>query len=186
MRTLSSALLLALWAALAVPAATAGDVGKPVRLLNLESSVGADWEEQQPTSTMRLLQYGIPGAGGSGAATFVVYHFGLGQGGSIEANVERWQSQFSTADGGPVEPVVTTFKAGELPVTVVELKGSYARSLGMGQRVDAQPDQTLLAAVVETGQGNLFAQMHGPSAAVAVQRAAFEAFLRGLKPAAAP
>ncbi len=139
---------------------------------------------------MRLVQYGIPGAGGSAAATFVVYHFGLGQGGSIEANIERWQSQFATEDGGPVEPVVTLFKAGELPVTLVELnvelKGSYARSLGMGQRVDAQRDQTLLAAVVETAQGNLFAQMHGPSASVAAQRAAFEAFLRGLKPAASP
>jgi hypothetical protein len=186
MRPLSSALLLALWAALATPAAVAADGGKPVRLLNLESSVGADWEEQQPTSTMRLVQYGIPGAGGSGAATFVVYHFGLGQGGSIEANIERWQSQFTTEDGGPVEPVLTIFKAGELPVTLVELKGSYARSLGMGQRVDAQRDQTLLAAVVETAQGNLFAQMHGPSASVAAQRAAFEAFLRGLKPAASP
>jgi hypothetical protein len=186
MRTLSSVLLLALWAASAVPVATAADAGQAVRLLNLESSVGADWEHQQPTSTMRLLQYGIPAAGGGGPATFVVYHFGLGQGGSIEANTERWQSQFSTADGGPVEPVVTTFKAGELPVTVVELKGSYARSLGMGQRVEAQPDHTLLAAIVETGQGNLFAQMHGPTASVEAQRAAFEAFLRGLKPVAAP
>lgn len=182
----SPALLLAFWAAVAAPAAIAGDGGKPVRLLGLESNVGADWEEQQPTSTMRLLQYGIPGASGSGAAAFVVYHFGPGQGGTNEANIERWQSQFTSADGSPVTPVVTSLKAGELPVTLVELKGSYARSLGMGQRVDALPDQTLLAAIVETGQGNLFAQMHGPSALVAAQRAAFEAFLRGLKPAAAP
>jgi hypothetical protein len=186
MRPFSSALLLALWAAAAAPAAIAAEGGQTVRLLDLESSVGADWEAQQPTSMMRLLQYGIPGAGGDGVGTFVVYHFGIGQGGSIEANIERWQSQFSTADGGPVEPVVTTFKAGELPVTLVELKGSYARSLGIGQRVAAQPDQTLLAAVVETAQGNLFAQMHGPTASVAAQRAAFEAFLRGLRPAATP
>jgi hypothetical protein len=157
-----------------------------VRLLDLESVIDAGWEEEQPTSTMRLLQYRVAGAAGAGNATFVVYYFGAGQGGSNAANIERWQSQFTTADGGPVEPVVTASKAGDLPVTLVELRGSYARSLGMGQRVEAQPDHTLLAAIVETPKGNLFAQLHGPAATVAPARAAFEAFLAGLKPVAQP
>jgi len=69
----------------------------------------------------------------AGNATFVVYYFGAGQGGSNAANIERWQSQFTTADGGPVEPVITTSKAGDVPVTLVELRGSYARSLRMGR-----------------------------------------------------
>jgi hypothetical protein len=157
-----------------------------VRLLDLESVVGASWEPEPPTSTMRLLQYRVAGAGGAGSATFVVYYFGAGQGGSNAANIERWQSQFTTADGGPVEPVITTSKAGDVPVTLVELRGSYARSLGMGQGVDAQPDQTLLAAIVETPKGNLFAQLHGPTATVAPARGDFEAFLVGLKPVARP
>jgi|PlaIllAssembly_1097288.scaffolds.fasta_scaffold451118_2 hypothetical protein len=166
--------------------ARAAGEGQSVRLLDLESVVGAGWEQEQPSSTMRLLQYRVPGAAGADPAAFLVYYFGPGQGGSNAANIERWQSQFATADGGPVEPRVTTSKAGELPVTLVELRGSYARSVGMGQRGDAQPDQTLLAAIVETPKGNLFAQLHGPTATVAPARAAFETFLAGLKPAAQP
>ncbi len=158
----------------------------PVRLLDLESVVDGAWEYEQPTSAMRLLQYRVTGVGDGNNASFVVYYFGPDQGGSKEANIERWTSQFSTAEGKPVEPVITTSKVGELPVTLVELRGSYARSLGMGQRVTAQPEQTLLAAIVETSQGNLFAQLHGPTATVGAARPAFEAFLSGLRPAAAP
>ena len=173
-------------AVLLISAAVSAADPVAVRLLDLESVVGAGWQEQQPTSTMRLLQYQVAGAAGAGNATFVVYYFGAGQGGSNAANIERWQSQFTTADGGPVEPVVTTSKAGDMPVTLVELRGSYARSLGMGQRVEAQPDQTLLAAIVETPNGNLFVQLHGPTATVATARGGFEAFLAGLRPAARP
>ena len=169
---------------LVTPAQAGGPA--PVRLLDLQSVVDGAWEHEQPTSTMRLLQYRVMGAGDGNNASFVVYYFGPGQGGSKEANIERWTSQFSTAEGQPVEPVITTSKAGDLPVTLVELRGSYARSLGMGQRVAAQPDQTLLAAIVETPKGNLFAQLHGPTATVRPARPAFEAFLSGLKPVATP
>ena len=171
--------------ALATVAARADDQ-VAVRLLGLESAVAPGWEAEQPTSTMRLLQYRVPGREGAGNAAFVVYYFGPGQGGSNAANVERWQSQFTTADGAPDEPVITTSKAGDLPVTLVELRGSYARSVGMGQGVDAQPDQTLLAGIVETPKGNLFAQLHGPTATVAPARPAFEAFLAGLRPVSGP
>ena len=176
----ASAVLLLVWAGVSAADTVA------VRLLDLESVVGAIWEQEQPTSTMRLLQYRVEGAAGAGDAAFVVYFFGAGQGGSNAANIERWQSQFTTADGGPVEPVVTASRAGDMPVTLVELRGSYARSLGMGQRVEPQPDQTLLAAIVETPNGNLFAQLHGPTATVAPARGDFEAFLAGLRPVAGP
>lgn len=180
-------LTLLLWAApLGWGARAAGDDAQTVRVLDLESMVAAGWEQQPPTSTMRLLQYLVHGPAGGDNALFVVYYFGPGQGGSNAANIERWQSQFTTAEGGPVEPQITTSKAGDLPVTLVELRGNYARSLGMGQGVEAQPDQTLLAAIVETPKGNLFAQLHGPTATVAPARAAFEAFLAGLRPAAQP
>ena len=114
----------------------------PVHLLDLESVLPASWDYEQPTSTMRLLQYRVPGAAEGENASFVVYYFGPGQGGSNEANIERWKSQFTAADGGPAEPVITTSETGELPVTLVALRGSYARSIGIGQQVAAQPDQT--------------------------------------------
>jgi hypothetical protein len=116
--------------------------GQAVSFLGLTSEVPAEWVSGQPSSTMRLLQFDIPGGEGGDGAQFVVYFFGPGQGGSLDANLERWASQFSGPDGKPVEPVVTPLKS-TMPATLVELRGSYARNVGMGQSGDALPDRML-------------------------------------------
>ncbi len=156
-----------------------------VQLLGLTSKVPASWVPQQSASDMRLLQFQVPGAEGSDGAEFIVYYFGPNQGGSVEANVARWQSQFSKPDGGEVEPVISALE-GAQPATLVELEGSYARSIGMGQTVDAQAERMLLAAVVETVKGNLYPQLHGPADLVKAQRAGFVAFVEDLTAEPAP
>lgn len=159
--------------------------GQAVSFLGLSSDVPAEWVSDQPSSTMRLLQFDIPGSEGAEGAQFVVYFFGPGQGGSLEANLERWVSQFSSPDGKPVEPVVTPLKSA-MPATLVELRGSYARSVGMGPGGDVLPDRMLLAALVETPEGNLYPQLHGPAELVAAQREAFVGFIEGIRGAATP
>jgi hypothetical protein len=159
----------------------AGD--QPVTLLDMESIVPADWVAQDPSSGMRLAQFRVPSGDGA-AAELVVYYFGPGQGGSLDANVERWASQFSGPDG-PVEPQITELDA-VFPTTLVELTGSYARGVGMGPAGDAQPDRTLLAALVETPQGTLFPQLHGPADLVAAQRDGFVSFVEGIRASEEP
>ena len=68
-----------------------------------------------------------------------------------------------------------------MPVTTVELTGSYARGAGMGPQGAARPDQTLLVAIVETSKGNLSFQLHGVSATVGANREAFLTMVRGIK-----
>lgn len=148
----------------------------------LKTRVPAGWEAQQPTSSMRVAQYRVPGARGSGDAELIVFYFGQDQGGSADANIARWTSQFSSSDGKPVQPAVERFTVGGMPVTVAELTGTYARSMGMGGQGEPKPDQTLLAAVVETAAGNLFVQLHGPRATVAANKQVFLRTLRDLKP----
>lgn len=172
-RLLSLSLLLA--------ATLASAAGQPLSFLGFSSEVPAQWARIEPSSAMRILQFEIADPGGEDAQ-FVVYHFGPGQGGSLEANLERWKSQFRQPDGSPVEPVVTALKS-TMPATLVELRGDYARGLGMGPSGDALPDRMLLAAVVETPEGNLYPQLHGPAPLVAAQRQAFIAFIEGLRPA---
>ena len=46
---------------------------------------------------MRVAQYGLPGP--AGEATLGIFFFGPGQGGSVEANIERWFGQFKQEDG---------------------------------------------------------------------------------------
>ena len=163
-------------------AGTPGNTGgTQVQLLDLRAPVPPNWTSQPPTSSMRLAQFRVPAASGSDGAEFVVFYFGQGQGGSVDANIARWQSQFSSPDGKPVKPTIQRFKVGGMPVTVAEFTGSYARSVGMGGAGPAKPDQTLLSAIVETPKGNLWFQLHGPRATVRANREAFLAMVRGIK-----
>jgi len=148
--------------------------------LRLTAPVPTGWISQPPASSMRLAQFQVPGSG-QGDGEVIFFYFGQGQGGSVEANTARWQSQFTSPDGKPVKPNVGHLKVSGMPVTTVELTGTYARGMGMGPAGAPQPDQTLLVAVLETTQGNLYIQMHGPRATVAANREAFLAMVRGIQ-----
>ncbi len=152
-----------------------------VTLLGLTILVPPSWVSQPPASAMRLAQFRVPATAGSGDAECVVFYFGPGQGGSVEANIARWESQFSTPDGKPVKAVVRPVTVGGMPVTAVELAGSYARGVGMGPAGPREPDQMLLVAIVQTPRGNLFFQLHGPQATVAANQEAFWTMIRGIK-----
>lgn len=139
----------------------------------------ADWIAETPASSMRSAQYRVPGANGSGDGEMVVFFYAPGNGGSQQANIERWESQFSRPDGGRVESRVSRLQLGAIPVTMVELSGSYARGVGMGPVGEPRPDQTLVVAMIETPDGRYTLQLYGPRATVAAHRKGFDALLRG-------
>ena len=56
------------------------------------------WVQQPPENTMRLAQFQIRGPQGQEPANVVVFFFGKGGGGTVEANVQRWESQFTGQD----------------------------------------------------------------------------------------
>jgi hypothetical protein len=162
------------------------DEWQGVQFLGMKSKVPAEWVGQPVTSSMRVLQFAVPGGEGSEAVQFVVYYFGPKQGGSVAANLARWKSQFSSPDGGQVEPRVSTLEDSRLPATLVELEGTYARGVGMGPQGAALAERMLLAAVVESPDGNLYPQLHGPAPAVKNARSAFVAFVAGIEPRIEP
>jgi hypothetical protein len=149
-----------------------------VSLLDYKAAVPTGWTARAASSSMRLAEFTAGGAG----AEVVVYFFGPGQGGPVDANLARWKSQFTNPDGGAVYEKVTSDKAGSFPLTLAEYRGTYARGIGNGSSADAaRPNHVLFAAVAETPKGTLFFQLFGPAAAVEAQRAAYVAFVRGLK-----
>lgn len=166
---------------LLLAAVTARAEEQAVQFLGMQSQVPADWVAEPVTSSMRLLQFAVPGGEGAEAVQFVAYYFGPKQGGSVEANVKRWKSQFSRPDGGDVEPQISKLEGAKIPATLVELEGSYARGVGIGPEGEALPERMLLAAVVESPKGNIYPQLHGPAAAVKAARAAFVAFVEGIE-----
>lgn len=150
---------------------------------DFRAPVPSSWLSQPPSSSMRLAQYRVPAAAGSSDGEAVVYFFGKGQGGTVEANIDRWVSQFSNPNGRPVDPHIQKLTVNGLAVTLVELNGTYARGVGMGPQGEAKPNQTLLVAVVETPDGNLTIQLYGSKETVAAHRKGFDALVRGFKKA---
>ena len=172
--TLSAfALLCALWPISSVWA-------EQVELAGLSAQPPSTWMAQPPQTSMRLAQFQIESA--TGAAEAVVFYFGPHQGGTPEANIARWQSQFSTPQGGPVEPQVERYTANGMQITQALLEGNYARGIGTGPVGTARPDQALLAAIVEGPQGKLFVQLYGPSSTVKANIPEFESFVRSMSP----
>ncbi|MDB4915856.1 MAG: hypothetical protein JWM95_3500 [Gemmatimonadetes bacterium] len=155
---------------------------KPVTLLGYKSTVPATWASRAPSSAMRLAEFVAPTTDG-GQAEIVVYFFGKGQGGSVASNTERWKAQFSNPDGSPVVEKITREGTGIFPITLAEYRGTYARGIGAGSSPEqAKAGQELLAAIVETPNGTMFAQMYGPIASVSAHREPFMNFIKNLTP----
>ena len=72
-----------------------------------ESAAGLKWTDppgwaSQGSAPFRVVTYSVPAIPGSEKAECIVYFFGPGQGGSVEANLDRWKGQFSQ-NGKPAE-----------------------------------------------------------------------------------
>ena len=76
---------------------------------------------------MRIATYLIaPAKGDSDSAECGVFYFGEGQGGSVDANIDRWVGQFE----GSKAPVRKKEKLAGFDVTTVEVDGTFASSMG--------------------------------------------------------
>ncbi|HEX6882732.1 MAG TPA: hypothetical protein VF530_05085 [Planctomycetota bacterium] len=143
------------------------------------------WIEEPPTSAMRRAQFRLPDPDGAAEATLVVYHFGPGGGGGVEANVARWASQFEQPDGSdPAAAARTTTRTLKgVALTDVDLAGTYVAetSPGSGQRV-REAGWRLLATILEPEGGPYYVKLVGPAATVAAHEARYRAFLAAALP----
>jgi hypothetical protein len=131
-----------------------------------------------PGSAMRVATYAVPGARAAAAGECAVFFFGAGEGGSVEANVERWARQF---EGTPAPERSTTSVSG-LRVTRVALAGTYLAPGGpMMQSTGKRAGYRLLGAIVEAPDGNVFLKLTGPSATVAEAQKDFDGLAASLR-----
>ena len=134
----------------------------------------ADWKWVDPTSTMRKAQLQIPGKDGARPADVTFFFFGSGQGGDVDANVQRWLGQFTgKPDASKIEPLEGT----SLKVTLVSTEGTMKAS-PFGGQPDDLPDSGLLGAIIEHPEGAVFVKMTGPSELVKASREKFVAMVR--------
>jgi hypothetical protein len=129
-------------------------------------------------SAMRVATYVLPAGKGADAGECAVFFFDSGQGGSVEANVERWTKQF---EGAPKGERTTSPVAG-MRVTRVQVAGTYLAPGGpMMQSQEKKTGYRLLGAIVEAPQGNVFFKLTGPAATVAGAQADFDSLVGSVR-----
>jgi hypothetical protein len=132
----------------------------------LRYKVPEGWTTEKPTSDMRVAQYKLPKAEGDDEdALLVLYYFGQGQGGSAQANIDRWINQIKQPDGQPSKgrAKTETLTINGLPVNTVDVAGTYSG----GMSPDSAPANNkaiyrLRAAVIDTPKGSYFVKLTGP------------------------
>jgi hypothetical protein len=124
---------------------------------------------------MRLAQALIPGPGGP--ATMVVFFFGVGGGGGVQANLDRWEGQMEAS--GLAERSQQTVDG--LTVHRLLVRGTLLPSTMGAGPATPEPDSVLIAAVVEGAGGPWFIKVTGPAATLDPQMEAWEAVLESLR-----
>ena len=129
------------------------------------------WTETKPKSKLRLAQFSVPHPKKeAGSAELVIFYFGRSGGGSAEANIDRWISQFEGATRETTK------------ITKIETKGKLKATLaetrpGSGQRRN-EADTRMMAAILETPMGNHYLKLVGPAATVNAWEKEFTTLIR--------
>jgi hypothetical protein len=144
----------------------------------------ASWEVQSDRP-MRVATYHIPPArGDTEHAELAVFYFGAGQGGAVETNLKRWVAQFHKPDGSPIpeaeaRPRQETLAG--LPVTTLDVRGTYIGGGPMMGPSSPKPGSRLLGAIVEGPEGPLFFKLTGPERTVTGAEKGFRKLLQSVK-----
>ncbi len=135
-----------------------------------------------PSNPMRKASYVVPRAGGdSEDGELTVFYFGPGQGGSIDANVDRWVGQFGEVKPGDVRRADRD--ANGLRQHTVELDSGTFSSGMPGGSSKAKGNYGLVGGIVETPSGAYFFKMTGPTKTVKQAKAEFYKLLDSIKTA---
>jgi hypothetical protein len=142
----------------------------------------AEWKLGAPRP-MRAATYSIiPAAGEQGVAECVVNYFGPGQGGSVDANIERWKGQVLGPAGKPAAAMVEKRTVRGVPITVIDSSGAYTGMGGpMALSTKPVPGYRLLGAIVEGPGGTVFFKLTGPAGTIARHEKNFSQLLASIQ-----
>ncbi len=159
------------------PAMTPGTDGRyDFKVLSIE--IPKDWTPQPPSSSMRIAQFALP-ASSEGEAVATVFFFPPGQGGSIQANIDRWIGQVAQPDGSSSHDKADVAKrrAGNIEIATLDVSGTIALSMM------AQPEEgfRMLAMIAATPSGSVVVKTVGPESLIAGQNEAFMKMVESIR-----
>jgi hypothetical protein len=131
------------------------------------------WRRSPRVIPMRKATYEVPRAGKDlEDGECGVFYFGVGMGGTVDANIDRWVKQFKDLPADKVKRADRSAN-GLVQHTVEVESGSFnANPMGRGGEM-LKPNFGLLGAIVEEPSGEYFFKLTGPAATVAQARADF-------------
>lgn len=141
--------------------------------------VPGGWQSVAPASPMRKAELRVPGpegTGDKGQAVVTVFHFGPGEGGGVQANVDRWFGQFG-GDRDAIGAATARETIGTVPVTFVRARGTFQSGMPGGPTTPLE-NQALLGAILESPAGDVYVKMTGPAPTVESAEPAFAAMIR--------
>jgi hypothetical protein len=150
-RTLSSLVL-----ALGLFSVAHAEDGKVV-IEDLTFATPAPWKAAENASAMRKATLTIEAKGADKPMEAVFYYFGGGQGGDVDANIQRWIGQFQSTNDVKREDV----EIEGVKVTLVKATGTYMDGAMFGEKT-ARENWALLGAIVPGKEAPVFIKLTGP------------------------
>ena len=143
------------------------------------------WTTEKSSLSMRVAQYKLPKAEGDKEdASLVLYYFGASQGGSAQANIDRWIGQMQQPDGSDSKTKSRTdsLTVNGLKVTTVDVTGTYTAEMAPGSGTFHNDENyRLRAAVIETPKGNYFVKLAGPAKTIARWDQSYNDYLKSFE-----
>lgn len=141
-----------------------------VQIGGITIPVPTAWTKVAPSNTMRLAQYEAENGE-------VVIAFSQA-GGSVEDNINRWAGQV-TQNGEPVSPDIQNLTVAGLPVSIVDLAGTYSEG-AMSGTPKVYSSYAVKGAIIDLGATKTFVKMTGPISLVDDHAANFENMIKGI------
>lgn len=144
----------------------------------------ATWKDVSPKSSMIEVEFRVPMVDGDksekdGRLTI------MAAGGGVDANVARWQGQFSQPDGKSTKDKtkVEEIEVDGMKAHMVDITGTYAERTRMTDPPTMQDNYRMLAAIIETGGREYFIKFYGGAKTVEANKAWFDNFIKSFKKA---
>jgi hypothetical protein len=161
--------------------------GTSVEIDGLKSTAPASWKKEEPTEQQRQfrkVQFRVPKEGGDpDDAEVIVFFFGPGGGGGKQANLERWKGLFKPPAGEKSK--VDDFKVGDVPVTQIDISGTYLSRVGgplnPNAKVEEKAEYRMVSVIFESKNGPYFIRLIGPAKTVGKHKKEFDDWLKSFK-----
>jgi hypothetical protein len=121
------------------------------------------WKSLPPQSAMRKAVLTVPAAKNKDDVSELVVFAFPGGAGTVQQNIDRWESQFKTAEGEATKAETKKVKGKNVDVTRVAVGGVYNDPFG---KTGAKPAYRLLGGIVETPDASYFLKLVGPKDAI--------------------